>query len=965
MRIVFGWNLDRSPWSTSDAGTTVVAGPLGLLGILQTRLGTTRPTVDRPIRIAQYRSLLARADHPWYRSSFVNDPWNTAGHLLQLRDDAIEAGWQPKIDDRDYSIHPRLDALSVVEKLVALGPSHDKYSTLAPGRADDLREVLNLLRLHGPRWPLGIGSIELRDNRSDLPCVWQDILNAAEIAGVTIILTPPRTEIPKLSIVRGQDEWSTAEAAARYLSLVPDRDRVCIVAGDSTAVLDQQLARRQAPTLGIPSAATTTPSAQVLPVFLSAILPPTDIRRVAEFLHLSFGSTDSDSPAKKLVPHAVSSPLLNALAREPGISGDAASAWMTALHELKERALSHPDTATKAWDIARTLDEFFRVTPPQIHDDELTLASLTPVLDWLTTRLRRLKAHHKSIVEGVQTGEVRTTTDPFIAEAATHLDSFRAALGRLGTETLRTRELFDIAESCAPTSARATATAQAADWTVVTEPSEVPADTDMIVWWASHRTGIAASETWDPAEVAALADAGAQISSAADRERLRQASELSGIRTAPNLVCFCPDTFRGEPLALHPTLSRLAEDIAATHPDRFTSTFVDSVLTDPTITRNVVELVDTGLLDTATWQLHDITVPTTTVQLERSIRPQSVSRTLDGNFTHLLPESLSYSQIDQLLSDPQEWALSRALGLGRGYTFDIPTGNRMIGTLVHAVVEHLVRIGETNAAETSVGEIPSAATIATTFDSLVPRFAAELLLPGQLARRNTIRSIALASLTHLFTAAQSRGFNITGAEENFTVDWTLTIAGTPRTVQLRGQRDLDGAFVDGRPVIIDLKWANSDKRYRTMIHEGEAVQLSVYSHTTESPSGAHPLTSYFMLKQGRFVSTDYDLDPNSAGRADAFHDDGNGLGGDPAGLWPTIEESVEHALSNIVAGRFDSPNADTHVDFDAKPGERGSEVDKALKAVKKERLEEGRLFVIKLQTFSDFNFIYGIAGDHS
>ena len=55
MRIVFGWSLDRAPWSTDTTGTIVVTGPLGLLGILQTRLGTTRPTIDRPIRIAQYR----------------------------------------------------------------------------------------------------------------------------------------------------------------------------------------------------------------------------------------------------------------------------------------------------------------------------------------------------------------------------------------------------------------------------------------------------------------------------------------------------------------------------------------------------------------------------------------------------------------------------------------------------------------------------------------------------------------------------------------------------------------------------------------------------------------------------------------------------------------------------------------------------------------------------------------------
>ena len=150
-----------------------------------------------------------------------------------------------------------------------------------------------------------------------------------------------------------------------------------------------------------------------------------------------------------------------------------------------------------------------------------------------------------------------------------------------------------------------------------------------------------------------------------------------------------------------------------------------------------------------------------------------------------------------------------------------------------------------------------------------------------------------------------------------------------------------------------------------MIDDGEAVQLSVYSRTTESPSGTHPLTSYFMLKQGRFVATDVALDPNFTAGADAFDDDGDGLGGDPAGLWPIIEESVAHALSNIATGRFDSLNADAHDTRGIAPVKRGTQMDKPLKDIKADELSEGRLFVVENQFFSDFNLIYGIAGDHS
>ena len=203
MHIKFGWALDRAPWrsqnsvdstgtTTSPAGTTVVTGPLGFLGVLQTRLGTTRPTVNRPVRIAQYRSLMAEADHPWYRRSFATDPWNTAHHLLRLRDDAIEAGWQATTDPDDYAEHPRLDALAAVERLVRLGPAHDPSANLTPGRADDLREVLTFSANtdRAGRWASIRSSC--RTEQTDLPNTWQTILEVLDAAGVTITEAPPK-----------------------------------------------------------------------------------------------------------------------------------------------------------------------------------------------------------------------------------------------------------------------------------------------------------------------------------------------------------------------------------------------------------------------------------------------------------------------------------------------------------------------------------------------------------------------------------------------------------------------------------------------------------------------------------------------------------------------------------------------------------------------------------------------------
>src|SRR5699024_5038628 len=134
--------------------------------------------------------------------------------------------------------------------------------------------------------------------------------------------------------------------------------------------------------------------------------------------------------------------------QEPGISGDSGSAWMRALAMLKARAHENPGIATKAWETAQTLDSILRVSSPEVDDDHLSINSLQPALDWLSSRLRNLTLSQQ------KTATDNSTTAPFLAEASNHLASFRSALTALGVGTVRVRELFDIAESCAPQSTR-------------------------------------------------------------------------------------------------------------------------------------------------------------------------------------------------------------------------------------------------------------------------------------------------------------------------------------------------------------------------------------------------------------------------------------------------------------------------------------------------------------------------------
>src|SRR5699024_7376056 len=113
-----------------------------------------------------------------------------------------------------------------------------------------------------------------------------------------------------------------------------------------------------------------------------------------------------------------------------------------------------------------------------IDNGLIDLTTLQPALDWLAGRLRALSKR------GNDTAETNTSTT-LITEAADHVASFRAALAQLPAENLRVRELFDIADACAPATPHTTAEALAAPWTVVSDPSEVPEGTTTALWRAA------------------------------------------------------------------------------------------------------------------------------------------------------------------------------------------------------------------------------------------------------------------------------------------------------------------------------------------------------------------------------------------------------------------------------------------------------------------------------------------------
>lgn len=843
MRIEFGWSLDGASWADAASGGAVGQvriGPRGLLALLATRLGLSRPATDPALRIAQYLRLIEQLGAPpegfWPARSFALDPWSTARQLLRWRDAAVEAGWRAT---GDRALPPRLAALAALERHAVVGTpgatdGDGAPTTLSPGAADDLVEVVDELARAEPGWPLGIDVLVVHEDPSALPGLWPRLLELLGAAGVEIARAePPPGGPPELVVVQCRDEWTAADVAARFLAAGP-RQGMHLLATTDTAVLDAALHRRALPAVGAVESSTDRASHQVLGLFLDVAIAPVDVHQLAALLDLRvLPALEPEGDPIGLVPAPVRRALLRALASEPGVGGPA---WREALARLEE----HEDAA-RVVNAAREIDRLVREPLPA---DALRPGPLSTRLGWLADRLRAV---------GHRDGDLRASL--------MQVQTLREVLGMLDPAApLSRRTLQQVIDACGGAGGSALARREVAEWSVTTRPAQLPATGGTVLWWGPQAEEAAPPVVWDREEAAALRVGGARLLTPEALAALRVEAGTTGLAGAGTVVAVLPGRRLEEAARPSNLLARLESDAGRTEADRLTPE---------------------SLISKGTWSLAGRRLTLRTPAEEHPALDASASRSV-GDLTHLLPHRVSYSQLDTLIACPHRWVLEHALRIRPAAVAALPTGPQMIGTLVHAVVETLVQ--EQGGSLTP----PSPERIEEVFDGLVPELASELDLPGRSAERAGIRGRVRRSLTELFGRTAAAGLRITGTETRFELPLELPLATGPRAVVLAGSRDLDAVDAAGNPLILDLKWTSSLRRYADLFDSGDAIQLATYawSLAPEQPVAV----GYFLLRSGEFVAADPALDPH---RRDPM---------DVQDTWRRLLASAAEALDEIAAG---------------------------------------------------------------
>lgn len=880
MIVEFGWFLDRAPWAYSQPGLNRVrVGRKNLIGLLQTRLGLTRPDTPNVERVSQYLERLKRIDSPdgWFHRSFTVDPWSTAQELLAARDDAVANGWdghlpEPVTGTDDDGPSPLLRTLAAAERA---------YGDLAPSLADDVVELLAELK-ESPL-PLGIDELRLQHAERSFPAVWQRLIAALRSRGVAISETARPGTQPELTILNAETEWEAAEHAARWLAAGYNA-RTAVVCSDSTSVLDQYLTGLGLPRLGVDAQSLWHAQDQLIPLFFELVWAPVNVHLLAEFLTLP------DTPVRRRAGGTI----LRALREEPGTGGEA---WHKAIEEIAGDDSLGPE-------LAATLDKAFN-TGLLPADDTVDGPALLSAAEWFSAALSR-----------------RSAVEPRLQTTAAQLKrvlALLAPLPRVSRQDLRRIIASVVTPGNAPV-----LPAEAAPWLRLNHLVELGEDVENALWWGFDDASTPAVRRWEKHDIETLARAGVHLPTPEGLAALAVEQTVAGAARCRRLLVVQVAQRNGEHLDGNPMLEALVAHQAAR-----AGGMIQERIEELTVAAEKLAGPE------GAWSLAGRTVQLTPAPLRRAEAPAPVLEI--GPTPGLVPETLSFSQLNTLLGCSLAWTLKYKSKLRIPDAAQIPSENQMLGSFAHKVVEELH--GQLYAENRAV---PTAEEVRATIERLLPHFASELLLPGEKARRHAVKGTLEAAVTTFFEQLQRGGVALQSMEAEFGKELTFTADGTRHTVPVRGRADAVGIDEAGRSVVVDLKWSNSDKYRRAEVQDGEALQLALYQWAlNDGDAPPDDPTAYYLLKQRSFVSA-HDHFGTRLPRAQ-----------EPAELWTKAVRAAEFSVGEVLSGRITA----------AKPAEDAlheDEPDAPARAA-----AQGRLYVKPNCRYCNFGTLCGLKGDFS
>ena len=802
MQITFGLRLDgEHGWRPANRLGMPVFGPLGLLNLLETRIGLLRAECTQAQRVTQYRDCLKRCDTPdrFYHASFGIDPIGASASLLSWRDDWYLHGWNGEL--------PSGSGVRIADMAAVEGTAR---SLLFPSIGERLVHVAESLA----RQQSKIESVELVDPLDAFPKRWREVLAKLPVRSVRTYgpSADAKTVLGRLQIALksahegkkpdGKIAWSddgslrivraeTGLVAARWFAhtFTSQHEEVAIVAEQNRSLLDATLDAADIARQGFQDSSPLVPALQVLPLALATVWEPLDIYALLQFLSHPIGP----------VPGYARRRLAEVIAECPGIGGPR---WRKTIEEIEGR---YPERAADLRKAVAFWVEHTRYNSAQGAPVTELLERTRGVRDYFGARL-------------ADQDPIRSAASATGYAQASAVTAALDTLAAQGESLITPAELQALVSQCTAHGAPNFAMhAQVGCVPSASDPGALVESFDRVIWWQMGTPSLPGHYPWSRSELDSLAGARVELPLLAEVLAWRGEEWLRPILNArKQLVLVLPP--QGE--EMHPLWQEI-------------QWFVDGVRPEPLedlVTgragKDLPEVAQAYLPSRRRWWRlpPEVKIP---------LRPHE-----------------SYSSLNAFLNAPYQWVLKYTARLHPSNLLAVADENLLYGNLAHRLIDRLFRAAGAQALRGDALK----AWFSREFAVVVREEGAVLLMPGRRADYERLR----AALERVIGEIQ-RQFGAAGIE---LVEPERGLIGKFPGGDLEGQADLVVRNKSGQRAIVDMKWAGANY-YQERLAKNRHLQLAVYAEMLRQETGAWPQVSYFILEASRLLAPDTGFFPQA------------------------------------------------------------------------------------------------------
>jgi hypothetical protein len=216
----------------------------------------------------------------------------------------------------------------------------------------------------------------------------------------------------------------------------------------------------------------------------------------------------------------------------------------------------------------------------------------------------------------------------------------------------------------------------------------------------------------------------------------------------------------------------------------------------------------------------------------------------NGDLLNNRESAESFNSLSKLIHYPYQWVLKYKAMLTRGNAFYMPPLYLFYGNLSHAIFQKLLTMADIlivkddelkKRYELLVGEM-------TITQGLL------LHIPGQEGTLKFFKEYLFGRFITLLEIIKENHWTVEGCELEMQgkIGDELVLGRCDLLLQRKRKATIEKA-------IVDLKYANTNK-YRDLMLGSEDLQLAIYSRLFH-PEGNHCATSYFIIREGRLLTT--------------------------------------------------------------------------------------------------------------